>query len=116
MGAGLECLPPAWGYPLWEREGVGGVGGGSVGWTRSYAVCRIATKKRWAIECAHLRRAIMCARSNHRKDHRGYLFWGLNLKMAETLSEYSTKINTFYVTDITQVAIFAPNLLWFVLD
>lgn len=39
------------------------MGGGSVGWTRSYAVCRIATKKRWAIECAHLRRAIMCARS-----------------------------------------------------
>lgn len=45
-----------------------------------------------------------------------HLLFGLNLKMAETLSEYSTKINTFYVTDIIQGAIFTPNLLWFVLD
>ena len=28
MGAGLASLPPAWGYPLGVREGVGGVGGG----------------------------------------------------------------------------------------
>lgn len=43
-------------------------------------------------------------------------FLRLNLKMAETLSEYSTKINTFYVTDIIQGAIFAPKLLRFIFD
>ena len=40
MGLGLECLPPAWGYPLGECEGVGGVGGGLDGMDVGEWPCR----------------------------------------------------------------------------